>query len=313
MRLEYKYPVPNELLPKLRAMITPFVDVDRYAEQSGPQGYTVRSIYFDTSTLGFYHGKTAGLEMRKKIRIRGYNEHRSVVFLEIKRKYGMAIAKNRAPVSYEHIGDVLISGDVERYILASKYFPNALEDTRRFLFHIYVASLRPTVLIAYEREAYHSKLNRSLRVTLDKNIRSSIYPSIDALFSEDRILHSIPKYSVLEVKCGGGLPSWLGSIIGTLGLKRSALSKYVICLDTHNMPQRLSQHSMLAFSHDFQDGSTWTREVQRAPAQMTGFVLPPLSLPIIPYPDMGPDRGMSDERKVTLEHLRHEFTLPLRD
>ncbi len=308
MRLEYKYPVPNELLPHLRAMIAPFVDVDRYAAQSGAREYTVRSIYFDTCALDFYHEKIAGLQVRKKLRIRGYNGCGSVVFLEIKRKRGMAVTKNRAPVLYERIGDMLISGDVDRCVLAGQGFPDALKDTRRFLFHVYGAALRPNVLIIYEREAYYSKFNRSLRITFDKNIRSSAYPSIDALFGKDKILHSIPQQFVFEIKFCGGLPLWLKSIIGALGLKRRALSKYVICLDTHGMPQRFSKRSMLAFSHNFRDGSTWSRRVQQAPAQMAGFALPSLDLPAIPYLDV----GVGGDGLVSLEHLSRESALPLR-
>lgn len=315
MRLEYKYLVPNELLPKLRAMITPFVEVDKYVVDSGLRGYTVRSVYFDTFALDFYYEKMAGLKMRKKIRLRGYNDYteRSIVFLEIKRKRGRFVAKNRAPVVYEHIKDIFISSDVERFISASKGSPNALEDTRRFLFYVHGASLRPTVLIIYEREAYHSKFNPSLRITFDKNIRSSIYPSIDALFSEDEILHSIPARFVLEVKFCGGLPLWLKSSIAALGLRQMALSKYVICLDTHNMPQRFSKRSMLAFSHNFQDGSTWTGRVQRAPAQMDRFVLPPLDLSIIPCPDMALDAGVGEKGMVPLEPLSLESALPIQD
>ncbi|HID29997.1 MAG TPA: polyphosphate polymerase domain-containing protein [Desulfobacterales bacterium] len=309
MRLEYKYPVPNALLPRLRAMIAPFVDVDSYAARSGPRGYTVRSIYFDTFALDSYHGKTAGLEMRKKIRIRGYDERKegSVIFLEIKRKYGMAITKNRAPVLYESVEDLLISGDVERYVLTGEGFPNALEDTKRFLFHVYGASLRPTVLVAYEREAYYSKFDRSLRITLDKDIRSSAYPSIDALFSEDEIRRSIPQQFVLEVKLRGGIPLWLSSIIGALGLKRRSISKYALCLDAHGMPQRRSRRAMLAFSHSLHDGSTRTRGVRQAPAQVTGFVLPPLDLPIMQYPGM----EVSEDVLVPLEYLSHKSALPL--
>jgi len=283
MRLEYKYSVPNELLPKLRAMITPFVEVDQFAEQRGPEGYTVRSIYFDTLSLDFYHEKSAGLKTRKKIRIRGYNERgrRNVVFLEIKRKRGDTVAKNRAPVLYGRIGDMLTSGDVEQYILTNQGFPNALQDARRFLFHLYGIPLRPTVLIIYEREAYHSKFNSFLRITLDKNIRSSVYPSIDTLFSEDSILHSIHGYFVLEVKFCGGLPSWLTPVIGALELTRKSISKYAICLDTHDTPQRFSQRSMVAFSHNFQDSSTWTHRMQSIPLQAE-FVLPsPLDVPTI--------------------------------
>ncbi len=248
MRLEYKYLVPNELLPKLRATMAPFVEAD--VHNDGLEGYTVRSIYFDTITLDCYHDKTAGLRVRKKIRLRGYNkrQERNIAFLEVKRKYGMSIAKNRAPVVYEDMKDLLISGNVERYISMRKGSNTALENARRFFFHIYSGSLRPIILIVYEREAYHSKFG-SLRITFDKNLHSSIYPSIGDLFSEDKMLYSIPKHFILELKFYDGLPSWFKSISGTLDLKQQALSKYVICVDRHNVLNGFSKHATLAFSH----------------------------------------------------------------
>ena len=250
MRLEYKYLVPNDLIPTLRTMIGPFVKTDPYADERVSKDYTVRSIYFDTYRLDFYHEKVEGLRSRKKIRIRGYNEHidRNIVFLEIKRKSATNIAKNRAPVRYEHIQDLLISGDVERYVLTDNGIPNALENARRFSFHIYREALRPIVLVIYDREAYYSKFSSLLRITLDKNLRSSIYPSIDALFSEDKTLYSIPGYFILEVKFHGGLPQWVKSMIKNYSLKRLALSKYVICLDTHKILKRTSKYSILSFS-----------------------------------------------------------------
>jgi len=247
-RLEHKYLVPNELLPKLRTMMTPFVETDVYSREL--EGYTVRSIYFDTATLDCYHEKMAGLRVRKKIRIRGYNEcnERNIVFLEIKRKYGMSIAKNRAPVVYRHVEDLFVSGDVERYVLTRRDFPNALEDARRFFFHTHSNSLRPTVLIVYEREAYCSKFG-SLRITFDKNLRSSIYPSIDALFRKDNMLYSMPKHFILELKFYGGFPSWLRSVTGALDLRQQALSKYVICVDTHKILNGFSKQARSAFYH----------------------------------------------------------------
>jgi hypothetical protein len=250
VRLEYKYLVPSELLPELRAMVAPFVEADVHSRDSA--GYTVRSIYFDTATFGYYHEKMAGLDVRKKIRIRGYDERRqgSIVFVETKRKYGEYVVKNRAPVAYEHVEDLLMSGDVERYVLRHEEFPGVFEDASRFLFHVYRRSLRPVILAVYEREAYCSRLG-VLRITFDKNLRSSIYPSIDALFDEDSALHSIPRHFILELKLHGGLPSWLKSIVGTLNLKRQALSKYGICVDRHRVLNAFSRRTTLARSHTF--------------------------------------------------------------
>lgn len=248
MRLEYKYLVANSLLPRLRALMRPFVKLDQYARER-PEGYTVRSIYFDTLGLKAYYDKTAGLKERKKVRVRGYNEHADdeVVFLEVKRKDDMFITKSRAPVPYQHVQDLLLSGDLERFVVTNEAFPHALEDARSFLFHVWNAYRWPAVLVIYEREAYESKCSYSLRVTIDKNIRSSTYPTIDTLFSEEGVVYSLPQYAVLEIKLYSnttGFPSWLRHIISKLGLRKISLSKYVICLDAHGLPQNRSTSSM---------------------------------------------------------------------
>jgi hypothetical protein len=248
MRLEYKYLIPSELLPELRAKTAPFVEADAHNREL--EGYTVRSIYFDTAALSCYHDTVEGSKARKKFRIRGYDEceERGIIFLEIKRKYGTSVVKNRAPVLYEHIEDLLASGDVERYVLTRTDFPNASEDARRFLFHIYGGFLRPIVLIMYEREAYYSRFG-SLRITFDKNLRSSICPSLDALFSEENTLYSIPKHFILELKFCDGLPSWLRSTVGALDLEQRALSKYAICLGEHYVLNGSLRRSAFALFH----------------------------------------------------------------
>ncbi len=248
MRLEYKYLVANSLLPRLRALMRPFVKLDQYARER-PEGYTVRSIYFDTLGLKAYYDKTAGLKERKKVRVRGYNERTDdeVVFLEVKRKDDMFITKSRAPLPYQHVQDLLLSGDIERFVVTNEAFPHAQEDARSFLFHVWNAYRWPAVLVIYEREAYESKCSYSLRVTIDKNIRSSTYPTIDTLFSEEGVVYSLPQYAVLEIKLYSnttGFPSWLRHIISKLGLRKISLSKYVICLDAHGLPQNRSTSSM---------------------------------------------------------------------
>jgi hypothetical protein len=250
MRLEYKYVVPNESLSRLRAMIAPFVEPDVNAVAYGERGYTVRSIYFDTPGLDFYHDKLAGLKVRKKLRLRGYNGGQacSVVFLEIKRKNVMAIMKNRAPVEYAHIGALFDTGDVKRYVAVQPDLPHASEDARRFFFYVYRDSLRPIVLIAYEREAYYSKFAPLLRITFDKHLRSAICPALDGLFEEEGMRYIMPRHFVLEVKFSDRFPSWLRSTLGALGLRRQTLSKYVSGLDRHGAVNGHARRPPLAFA-----------------------------------------------------------------
>ena len=249
MKFEYKYLVPIERLPELRTLISPFMVTDTHMDMGGPAGYTVRSIYFDTFQYDDYHEKISGLKIRKKIRIRGYNgqNHKNIVFLEIKRKNEKRVKKNRAPVKYKNIKDLLISGDTERYIMTIKGFKEAIENSRQFLFHIYKKSLRPVVLVVYEREAYHGTFDNSFRITFDKNLRSMIHPDLQELYQEDHIKYSIPNHFVLEVKFFDIFPSWLRSIIGSLGLRLQAFSKYTTCVDEHNAVNNNSRD----LRHDF--------------------------------------------------------------
>jgi hypothetical protein len=250
MRVEYKYLVPNESLSRLRGMIAPFVETDVHAVAYGERGYTVRSIYFDTCALDFYHQKLAGVKVRKKLRLRGYNggQESSIVFLEIKRKHVTSIMKNRAPLEYAHLQNLFATGNVERYVLASQDFPRALEDARRFFFHFCRNALRPIALVVYEREAYHSKFDPSLRITFDKCLRSAIYPALDALFTEKEIRYLMPRHFILEVKHSGRFPSWLRSAVGRLGLRQQALSKYVIGIDRHGPAAGNAKRPGLAFA-----------------------------------------------------------------
>ncbi len=247
-RVEYKYLVPNALLPRLRSMIAPFVVADTH--NRGSRGYTVRSIYFDTPSLRCYHEKQAGLRVRTKIRVRGYNERResNIVFLETKQKCGAPIVKNRAPVTYEHVGEMFASGDVERYVLPCGDHIGAVKNARRFLFHVFGDSLRPAILVIYEREAYQSRFD-DLRITLDKNVRSSIRFATDALFEEDDTACPIAGHFILELKFVCGLPAWVKFALGRLGLSRQALSKYGLCTDQHVSSNGSRRRSVLALSH----------------------------------------------------------------
>lgn len=271
MRLEYKYLVPNELLPRLRALIYPFVEVDPYAARSGRHEYTVRSIYFDTPNLDFYQDKVDGLDVRRKLRIRGYEEYREgdLVFLEIKRKKGPTVFKQRAPVPYTYVHELLISGSAEQYALASDEFPDAVDNARRFLFHVHSASLLPTALVVYEREAYQGKINCFLRITFDKNLRGAPFPPLTNLFLEDKIVYTLAGHFVLEIKSCGGIPAWLCAAISKFNLKPIAVSKYVICLDRLGLPQRYSRGAVLAFSQSPAGGLAYVERMMQLPVQVS--------------------------------------------
>ena len=251
MKFEYKYLVPCELLPEIRMLISPFMERDGMMNFGGPEGYTVRSIYFDTPRYDYYHEKKDGLKIRKKLRIRGYNAYNpeNFLFLEIKRKNAKKLMKNRAAVIYKHLNDLLFTGNTRKYILTDKGLKEPLENAGRFLFNLHNSLLQPVVLVIYEREAFFGKFDSSMRITFDKNLRSSIDPELHELYKEENIKYTAPGNFVLEVKFYDIFPSWMKKIIYSLGLKLDTFSKYTRCIDEHKEINNNSRILMRDYIH----------------------------------------------------------------
>ncbi len=238
LRNEIKYLVPNYYLDKLRSRLSVFVQPDVFV-CSKPEGfsqYTVRSIYFDNRALDAYHEKHSGVFLRKKFRVRGYNcqQPQVNVVLEIKRKIGNRVKKNRAIVKYENLNDLFSTGNIDMYVANNGKDQNAKIEAGRFLFYYGLKQLIPACLIAYEREAYHGLFDPGVRITFDKNLRSRMFPPTTGLFAEERLKKFFPGHFILEIKYfSETMPSWARSLVQEFGLRHEALSKYTLGIDTH--------------------------------------------------------------------------------
>ena len=253
LRYEYKYIIPVEKQDILREMILPFVELDKYAQECEDNHYTVKSIYFDSHTFGYYFEKINHEKHRKKIRIRGYNNEApgNKVFLEIKRKFEVPIFKNRAPLKYIDALELFKDERIESFVKNSTKFPNAIDDATRFMYHVKRKNLHPVINVMYEREPYFAKFNKNIRLTFDKNLRSSPYPAINELYEEKRIKNSLQGFFILEVKFDKFFPAWLKPIISTLQLRKEPASKYTICIDSHCLVRKPVNNSGYTFSRLF--------------------------------------------------------------
>lgn len=247
MRLEYKYLIPSEKLNELREAILPFVNIDEYAQIRSQKEYTVRSIYYDTMQFDDYHDKLAGIKIRKKIRIRCYNEleKESPVFLEVKRKYENHISKNRSPVLYYNLNQILQTSDIDNYLIKKKNYPDERNDAAKFFYLLKIKNNSPVVLVVYEREAFFSKYDSTLRITFDKNIRSSAFPKLSNIFEETGLNKVMNKHFIVEVKFFSGFPKWLQNIITQFGSGRSALSKYTMSIDSHDEFKKYTRNNKI--------------------------------------------------------------------
>ena len=241
-RLEYKYLVPLELLPTLRQQILPYVELDYYASITGIGNYTVRSIYFDTADLKYFFDKIEGLEVRKKVRARVYNSlnESSMLFLEIKRKNQNTVMKSRAKFNYKCLPELFTTKENTDRLFRSILDEENYLNLKSFYYHVYKDVLHPVILICYEREAYFHKFNKTLRITMDLNLRSFLTNQLDQVYDEEKIVNCICDKFILEVKFYGGLPVWLNNVIASLHLNRQAVSKYTICLEKNMKNENLN-------------------------------------------------------------------------
>ena len=140
-RNEWKYLISTSEKDMLMLRLKPFLQPDPHA---GEGGYCIRSLYFDDYWNSAYAEKEAGVLMRKKYRIRIYNNNDKFIKLERKKKFGSYIYKESAPLTREEVEKIL-KGDYA-FLL---YSPHSL--CREFYIECTCNMMRPRTIVDYER------------------------------------------------------------------------------------------------------------------------------------------------------------------
>jgi hypothetical protein len=244
LRYERKYLVPNELMVPLRKRLHPFVfhDKNSHITKNGVYQYSVRSIYLDSHDMECYTQKESGIKLRRKLRIRGYNNchANSKVIFEIKRKIGGRIKKHRSMIYFKNLEEVIRFGNLENNVIRGDR-EDAVDDARRFFYHLKKKQYSPSNLVVYEREAFQGRLDGGVRITFDKNIRSKIFPEYRELYSENELKPLFNNHFVLEIKYfTNQMPTWAKSIVQEFGLRNDAISKYTIGYDIARYNKKLT-------------------------------------------------------------------------
>lgn len=231
MRSELKYLVRETDRLRLAARLAPYVRPDPHARptREGAPGYTVRSIYYDTPGLRDWTDKNSGDEIRRKVRVRAYDAPGSgPVFLEVKRKEGSAVWKDRAALAPEQVARLLAGGALDGIPAKARVA------AERFLFRFRAEHRCPVLLVTYDREPHVGRLDPSLRVTFDRRLRVAPFPHMGAdlggLYAE-RQRPLLRGHFILEVKFDRAFPSWMRTVLASFRLRQQALSKYVMGME----------------------------------------------------------------------------------
>ncbi len=214
-RSEWKYYISLSEYYYLRGLLQNIMTPD---PNMGPEGeYFIRSLYFDSVDNIDYMTKVAGLENRKKIRLRIYDTDSDKVKLEVKNRYNSYMQKESLSITRDEALQ-MIDGDLG---WLDTYESSVAKKVKNFMTdYVYT----PKVIVDYEREAFIYP-EHNVRVTFDKKIRAAFS---DRLFDPNLLLTPVitEPMMVLEVKYDQMLPEYIKNAISTARILNSSVSKY---------------------------------------------------------------------------------------
>ena len=227
-RWELKYIIPEAVALALREFVSSYLEIDEYGAGRPNLSYSIHNLYLDSDDLQIYWGTINGNKNRFKLRLRFYADNQNPeapVFFEIKRRMNDAILKQRCGVRRPAVQAVLagqlpeaselVSQDA-RQLAAVQRFVELSSDLRAY----------PVAHVSYDREAWISPHDYSVRVTFDRNVLIS--PEFTARFTSqmDDPTEVFGPLVILELKFTGRFPDWFADMVRVFGLRQGSASKY---------------------------------------------------------------------------------------
>lgn len=211
-RYELKFLLTAEQKMRLLPEIEKRMCLDKYGRT------LIKNLYFDTDTYRLIRRSLEKPDYKEKLRIRSYGNTSpdSTVFVELKKKYNGVVYKRRIPMAEQ---------EAMTWFRGWENAPQSQIAEEIRYFAGYYETLHPTVFLSYEREAYYCKDGSDFRLTFDDHILCRQEDL--SLCAENYGTTLLPEGSVLmEVKCPGGIPLWLTSLLSREKLYKTSFSKY---------------------------------------------------------------------------------------
>lgn len=189
-------------------------------EHNQTDGYSIRSLYYDSIDDRDFEEKEEGIELRRKIRLRNYGPDTPFALLEMKQKEGSNQKKRSLRLSKED-ASLLCKGIYSPLLTSDEKF--GLECYALMNMHCY----RPKAIVEYKRQAYIAKENR-IRVTFDHHIigTESNYDVFNTDLQQFPLLD--PYLVVMEVKYNGFLLSYIKDMLRQCDRSELSVGKYAL-------------------------------------------------------------------------------------
>jgi hypothetical protein len=226
-RYEHKYIIREGEAMAMRDFVSSYLELDAFGATQPNLSYPVHSLYLDSPDLRLYHTTINGDKNRYKLRIRFYEDRpKAPVYFEIKRRTNNTIAKQRGGVKREALEHVL-SGQLPLPEQMASGEPEHRAALEQFIHHMQELGAKPKAHVAYYREAWISKDNNAVRVTLDRQTRIEVEPMAHLVTQMTDPRYVFGDNVVLELKFTNRFPDWFRELVRIFGLAQGGAAKYV--------------------------------------------------------------------------------------
>ncbi len=226
-RYEHKYLIREDVALALRDFVSSYLELDSFGATQPNLSYPVHSLYLDSPDLRLYQTTINGDKNRYKLRIRFYEDRpKSPVYFEIKRRTDNTIAKQRGGVKRESLEQVL-GGQLPLPEQMANDNPADRAAVEQFIHHMQELKATPKAHVAYYREAWTSRHDNSVRVTIDRETRIEIEPTARLLTDMTNPHYVFGENLVLELKFTNRFPDWFRELVRVFGLMQCGAAKYV--------------------------------------------------------------------------------------
>ena len=214
-RYEKKYLITRDQHLELEKAISSYMMPDHYGE------YLVQNLYFDTESWDVIRTSIEGPAYKEKMRLRCYGNatHKSIFYLELKKKYKGVVYKRRIAIPSYLFNNRSIRALVSK---TPSQIASELD------FYLRSNDVDEKIYIAYQRHAFMGIEDGDLRITFDRNLRFRL----DNLkFSNPNTAQTIlpQDKTLMEVKTLGGMPLWLAKTFSENEIFPTSFSKFGIC------------------------------------------------------------------------------------
>lgn len=230
-RFELKYLVTLRQAEQVKRALRAFLTPDDHGSHSGR--YPLASLYYDSPDLRCYWEKVDGVRVRRKLRIRRYENgdiltEETPVFVEIKQRVDRVTQKRRIILPY---GAALRLCNRRELPDCEPQDRPVIEEIFAFLWQY---NLRPVSIVRYQRQAFiGARYELGLRVTFDTALTTQVnrlglhepafgWPMLGA------------NWVIMEIKVNERLPYWLTELIAAHNLQATRISKYCRSVEAAN-------------------------------------------------------------------------------